>query len=155
MIYDHEQSNPGLAFTLLAGAFGMLVLVLATGEPGPIFGSAFLGMIAFVGFAFSGLRTSVGPHTIEVAFRFGRPQRTIALGQVVRAEVVRNKWWYGWGVRWIPGGTMWNVWGLDAVQLDLAGQRSFRIGTDDPDGLVAAISVLRGAPGPDGRWDGS
>ena len=67
MIYDHEQSNPGLAFTLLAGAFGMLVVVLATGEPGPIFGSAFLGMIAFVGFAFSGLRTSVGPDTIELA----------------------------------------------------------------------------------------
>ena len=32
-------------------------------------------------------------------------------------ELVRNKWWHGWGVRWVPGGSMYNVWGLDAVEL--------------------------------------
>ena len=94
----------------------------------------------------------MGPETIEVAFRLGRPHRSIPLSDVLRAETVRNKWWYGWGIRWFPGGTLWNVWGLDAVHLDLAGSRSFRIGTDDPEGLLAAIVATRGDAGVDGCW---
>jgi len=34
---------------------------------------------------------------------------------------------------------MWNVSGLDAVELALDGNRRYRIGTDDPEGLAAAL----------------
>ncbi len=53
---------------------------------------------------------------------------------------VRNSWWYGWGVRKVPGGWMYNVWGYDAIELELASGKVFRIGTDDPDGLLAALT---------------
>ena len=43
-------------------------------------------------------------------------------------------------MRKIRNGWMYNVWGLDAVQLELQSGKSFRIGTDDPDGLVAALN---------------
>ena len=53
---------------------------------------------------------------------------------------MRNKWWYGWGLRWIPGGSMYNVWGFDAVELELRSGKVFRIGSDEPDALLAALS---------------
>jgi hypothetical protein len=52
---------------------------------------------------------------------------------------VRNKWWYGWGIRLTPHGWLFNVGGLDAVELELASGRKFRIGTDEPQGLLNAI----------------
>jgi hypothetical protein len=45
------------------------------------------------------------------------------------------------GIRWIARGALWNVWGLDAVELELKSGRIFRIGTDDVGGLVAALAV--------------
>ena len=39
---------------------------------------------------------------------------------------------------------MYNVWGLDAVALTIDGARDFRIGTDDPNGLAAAIDSSAG-----------
>ena len=56
------------------------------------------------------------------------------------ARIVRNSWWYGFGIRWFPGGTLWNVWGLDAVEFDLVKGRKLRIGTDEPEQLLAALS---------------
>ena len=55
------------------------------------------------------------------------------------AEKVRNKWYYGFGIRLIPGGQMYNVAGLDAVELKLTNGRVFRVGTDESDKLLTAI----------------
>jgi hypothetical protein len=42
----------------------------------------------------------------------------------------------GWGIHWNPwGGWVWNIWGFDCVVLQL-NRGMFRVGTDDPDGLV-------------------
>jgi hypothetical protein len=40
---------------------------------------------------------------------------------------------------------MYNVWGLDAVELELNSSHVFRIGTADADRLLAAIETERGA----------
>ncbi len=63
------------------------------------------------------------------------------------ARIVRNRWWYGFGIRLIPHGSLWNAWGLDAVELDLATGKVLRIGTDEPEALLAAIT--RTVPGAD------
>ena len=44
-----------------------------------------------------------------------------------------------WGVRWTPGGWLWNISGLDGVELALVSGRRFRIGTDEAEQLAAAI----------------
>ena len=44
----------------------------------------------------------------------------------------------GFGIRKVPGGWMWNVSGLDSVQLTFADGKRFRIGTDEPGALEAA-----------------
>ena len=66
----------------------------------------------------------------------------IALAEVDGVAVVRNKWWYGFGIRMRPGFRLYNVSGLDAVELRLKTREVRRIGTDDPQALAAAITAF-------------
>ena len=56
--------------------------------------------------------------------------RTNRHADIVSATPVQNSWWHGWGIRFISGGSMYNVAGLEAVELLLASGKKFRIGTD-------------------------
>jgi hypothetical protein len=67
-------------------------------------------------------------------------------GLVSAWQAVRNPWYVGWGIRMGPSGVVWNVSGLDAVELALSEKR-FRIGTDEPEALVEAITRARGVSG--------
>jgi len=53
--------------------------------------------------------------------------------------VVKNHWYYGWGIRLTPHGVLYNVSGFYAVELRLRTGKEFRIGTDVPQELDAAI----------------
>ncbi|NIO58532.1 MAG: hypothetical protein GTO33_04090 [Acidobacteria bacterium] len=85
------------------------------------------------------MRVTVTDEAVTVAFGRGWPRKVIARGDIQSVRPVRNSWILGWGIRWFPGGWMWNVWGLDAVELELASGRRFRIGTDDTDRLEMAL----------------
>lgn len=117
--YSHTQTSPG--------RIALAVLTFGLAYP------------------FSSLTTTVADEDVTVAFRFGWPKRIIARSEITSIGRVRNKWWYGLGIRLIPGSsTMYNVWGMDAIQIGLQGSRNFRIGTDDPTGLAKALSRPRG-----------
>jgi hypothetical protein len=45
---------------------------------------------------------------------------------------VKNHWYYGWGIRFWPGMTIFNVSGFDAVEITMQNGRRYRIGTDEP-----------------------
>jgi len=137
--YEHTQSRPHVAVGLLVVAVVIAVLALVADAPYLLVTPAVLLVVAGIAYAMSSLTTVVTSDAITVRFRWGRPHRVISFTKVTGCDVARNKWWYGWGIRVIPGATMYNVWGLDAVHLELADTRDFRIGTDDPGGLAAAI----------------
>jgi len=61
------------------------------------------------------------------------------LGDIASVERTRSSALEGWGIRITPRGMLYNVAGRDAVEVRLATGRRFRLGTDDPDGLVAAV----------------
>jgi hypothetical protein len=93
---------------------------------------------------FSRLVVSVDGDAVRAAFGTGWPRRTIALTEVLAVRAVRTRWWHGWGIRWIPRGSLWNVRGFDAVELVLGSGGVVRFGTDDPNGLAAAIEAAAG-----------
>ena len=98
---------------------------------------ALLGIVLL----FCRLEVTVSGGKIVTAFGFGRPHREIDLADVTAVRQVRNTWIQGTGIRKISGGWMYNVWGLDAVEVDLSSGNVFRIGTDDPENHLAAISL--------------
>jgi hypothetical protein len=141
MRYSHTQTSYGPWLIAVAGIVVLGVLFASTGT---MSGSNLaiilvLLLIAVIGVVFARLTVTVDPVSVVAAFGVGWPRRQTAVGEIVAARQVRNKWWYGWGIRKIPDGWMYNVWGLDAIELELRSGKILRIGTDEPGALLAAL----------------
>lgn len=78
----------------------------------------------------------------KIAWHFGPKlwKKSMQLNQVNKTRIVRNKLWWGFGVRFYGGGWLYNISGLDAVELQLKDGSRIRIGTDEPTELQSAIS---------------
>ncbi len=98
--------------------------------------------------SFGALTVSVSSEELRLRFGIGLIRKRIPLSQIRSYQVVQNKWWYGWGIRITPHGTLWNVSGLGAVELLLDGPKKFRIGTDEPEALQRALERLAGKAKP-------
>ncbi len=78
------------------------------------------------------LRVKFGIGLIKTSFRW----------EVIEVcKPVRNKWYFGWGVRKLDRGWMYNVSGLDAVEISMKNHRVYRIGTDEPETLCNVIQT--------------
>ena len=67
------------------------------------------------------------------------PLRMRANKKEIEAQPVTNKWYYGWGIKRTPHGWLFNVSGLQAVEITLRSAKKYRIGTDEPERLADAI----------------
>lgn len=144
MDYEHTQGGPlPLIVTGFFAVIAAITFFFADDDPEALVG--ILGamvVIVTVVYAFSRLTVVVGPSELTARFTWGWPNRVISLADLSSYCQVRNKWWYGLGVRLAPNGAwIFNVWGLDAVELELDSGKKFRIGTDEPDRLIAAIAL--------------
>lgn len=144
MTYEHTQHG-WLGYPILLIIVAIVVaeaFVIEEFAAYMVWSFAFLVLIGAIVVHFSRLKVTVDGDAVTVAFGYiGRPHRVIPFDAVIGMERVRNSWWYGYGIRWIPGGLMYNVQGLDAIELTYTTGRKFRIGTDDPDGLYAALTT--------------
>ncbi len=70
---------------------------------------------------------------VFIRFGYGIIRVKYALSDIASVSVVKNGWWYGWGIRSLGSGWLYNVSGLDAVELKLKNGKIHRIGTDEPE----------------------
>lgn len=132
---------------LAAGVIGLSLALSFADVPG-----ALGGVIALLGLClllFPTLTVVVQRDRIQCFFGLGLVRRQLPMRDIVEVSIARNHWLHGWGLRLIPGGWLWNVSGFDAVELRLQGGKRFRIGTDQPEALYAAIERARAAPQPE------
>jgi hypothetical protein len=90
------------------------------------------------------LTIELDDQTLRASFGIGLIKKKVPLDQIAACESIRTRWWYGWGIHLTPYGWLYNVSGLHAVAITLRNGRKLALGTDDPDGLVAAIQRLIG-----------
>ena len=144
MEYQHTQWGFFLVPTFLVCAVVAVSITASSDETSSVF---MVGMVAFgialiaIVVGFSRLTVTVKAGRVVAAFLLGRPLREFRFEDVTAVRQVRNRWIQGWGIRKISGGWMYNVWGLDAVELELSSGKVFRIGTNDSDNLFAALSL--------------
>jgi hypothetical protein len=142
-IYRHTQVGWVTLFALSAGALFFAAMTAVAGRQLSPWGTPFPYLsVAFAALAvlFSTLTVTVDEQEIEVWFGPGLIRKRLPLSRVEGCRQVRNQWWYGWGIRLIPDGWLWNVSGLEAVELTLKDEGVFRIGTDESQRLSAAIN---------------
>lgn len=69
-------------------------------------------------------------------------KRRIPYDTIARFSRVKNPWYYGWGIRWVPRGILYNIAGFDAIEIILHSGRRILIGTDDPEYLTEALGKV-------------
>lgn len=132
MSYRHTQ--PGtliLIGCLLAGAFGAALAWRAGQWPASV---ALIVMMIGTAVLFSSLTVEVNDKELRWYFGPGLWTYRLPLEEIKDVAVVRNQWWNGFGIRMARGFRLYNVSGLDAVELRVGPDDVRRIGTDDPQG---------------------
>ncbi len=143
MEYRHTQFGTLIVIGLLTPMIAIFIVPIVIGVFPPVLYVVLLLIVLSLA-VFGALTVTVSSGTIVCSFGIGLVRRRISLSDVLEARVVRNPWYAGWGIRWIPGQyVLWNVSGLDAVELVFTNGSRFRIGTDEPDALLNAIELNR------------
>lgn len=140
--YRHTQPGTVIRVTLSLTAVLVLTILGLTGRSEPVASlllAVFLLLLVLLFFLFGSLTVEVTRERIRLAFGVGWVKKSFDLDQVRRANAVRNHWIYGWGVRLTPHGWLYNVSGLDAVEIELENGKKHRIGTDEPKELETVI----------------
>lgn len=148
MKYKHTQ----IGYLMIVVTLAVLVLfahaqIQARAEPPSVdSGSNFavtavMVLTVLVLVSFCSLRVIIDDQYLKIKFGYGIYQKKFLLSDIVSAKSVKNKWYYGWGIR----GSLWsnmiiyNVSGFDAVEIKLKNGKIYRIGTDEPSKLEQAI----------------
>ncbi len=137
MSYSHDQFGTLAVGTMISIAVLLAVFFIATG----FLPLLIILLISFflVLMLFHSLSVEVTRDHLRLRFGIGLVGKTFATGEMVDVYPVRNKWYYGFGIRLTPHGWLFNVSGLDAVEIVMRSGRRYRIGTDEPQALAAAV----------------
>lgn len=140
MTYKHTQ----IGWLILAVCVGIVILFQLLPTPHaprgillPVITLVALSIVALMG----SMGVEVDESLVRVKFGVGLIRKSLRLDEIATCRPVRNRWWWGWGVRLIPGGWLYNVSGLDAVELVMKNGKVFRIGTDEPLALSEFIQA--------------
>ncbi len=98
-----------------------------------------LGSMVVVLALFASLTVEIDAEHLRIRFGIGLIRKRFPLDQIDTCRPVTNPWIYGWGIRLTPHGWLYNVSGQEAVELKMKSGKTCRIGTDEPEVLIAAL----------------
>jgi hypothetical protein len=137
-VYFHRQMV-GIA-ALVIGFVAAALLSVVMGLQGAWVPAIILiAIVSAIALFFSSLTIAVGPSDVSWYFGPGLWRYRIARSTIGSIAVVRNSPLNGFGIRMRPHWRLYNVYGLDAVEMRLQSGDVIRLGTDDPEGLEAAL----------------
>lgn len=146
-MYIYQRTQLGIlliALLSLIEIINIIVFILLRNEPESISLFVFIASQAFVSLIFLlffKLSVKVTEENILLHFGIGLIKRTIPLNSILDVKQVRNQRLMGFGIRYYGDGWMWNIAGLDAIELHYKDGSQFRIGTDEPERLKEIIKA--------------
>ena len=134
-VYEHTQIGHVIIWSLLA-----IILIASSGLIGNHALPVLILLLLLVCLVlFYKLKITIQNETLCASFGPGIIRKRVRLAEIVGCEPIRIRWWYGWGIHLTPRGWLYNVSGFDAVAITLRDGGKFALGTDDPNGLAAAL----------------
>ena len=136
-MYKHTQTGRIMILSAIAmlsagTAFGSVAAHYTRSHAPAAMALFFYALAVFFYFGFKDLTVEVDHEAVRLAFGAGFIKKEFKLRDIVSVRAVRNSWWHGWGIKYIGNGWMYNVAGLDAVELTFTDGKVVRIGTDEP-----------------------
>lgn len=145
--YRHTQRGTLMVYSLGGGgmiAAGISVLMMSLGSSSVRIPGIVGLVLLFCAYLFHSLTVQVSHQRIALRFGHGLIRKSFHTADICDAEIVRNRWYYGWGIKFTPHGWLYSVSGFEAVQIELRNGRKYRIGSDEPKELLAAIRTAIG-----------
>ena len=139
--YNHVQFGT-LTVSLLVAAIVLLSLLGFIVEWHTVTIGVLLTLLVCVALFYS-LTVEISNNHLGIHFGVGIVKKRFEIKDIEKAYPVRNRWYYGWGIRLIPQGWLYNVSGLDAIEIVMSSGKRYRIGTDQPNELVQAVNEAR------------
>lgn len=141
--YTHTQIGYVTGGVGLAGLCIIYYSFMAEyGELGPL-AYAMLGLFGVFTALFATLTTEVRDGAFRFYFGPGFWTRQFPLHAIERVTIVQNRVYYGWGIRYTSHGWLYTVSGLQAVELEVRGEGTIRVGSDEPEQLKRALDAAR------------
>jgi len=139
-----------LIITLAVLAFFAWAQITARAEPpsvdsGTNFAvTAIMTLVIFILASFISLQVIIDEKYLRLKFGYGIFKKKFLLNDIVSVKIVKNHWYYGWGIRlWLwPKMWIYNVSGFEAVEIIMRNERIYRIGTNTPSELEMAIKQV-------------
>jgi hypothetical protein len=141
MHYSHTQKGT-LIKILIAGAIVILLGIAGSNgwnAPLKLWWYGIVLLLILVMWLFGSLTVEVNEEELTHFFGPGFWKKTYLLNEIESVKQVRNSWIFGWGIRITPHGWLYNVSGLDAVEITLRSGKKFRIGTDQSSELTSGL----------------
>jgi hypothetical protein len=142
LFFNKIQTNPRLYYLLIV-IFGVLIItqMLTRQTSAGVLVSMGIAIIVavFVMLSFQSLHIWVDNSAIYLSYGVGMVKRTFPLTNISEVKPIRLHWYHGYGIRYTPLGTLYNIAGNQAVYINPVAGRPFLLGTDDPEGLTVAI----------------
>lgn len=136
MQYKHTQI--GTAMLVIFGLVFSLLVFTSISEPQESIWFAYI-IVGVVALLFSSLTISVDDHEIKWFFGPKFWNKSLQLSAIESAKIIETKWYFGFGIRLISTGWLYNVSGLTAVELQLKDKTTITLGTNDSKCLLKAI----------------
>lgn len=139
MNYRHTQ----FGYITIASLGAVIFLIIAQIQ---FFGSDPLQIVVLIILVaclliFSSLTVEIRNGFLNWKLGFGLIQKKVPVSDIIRATPIKLSLFHGWGIHLTTGGWLYNVSGFQAVEFELRGGKKFRLGTNEPDKLVQAVSA--------------
>jgi len=139
--YKHVQFGT-LSVSLLVAAIVLLALLGFIVGWHTVTIGVLLTLLVCVALFYS-LTVEISNDHLGIHFGVGMIKKRFEIKDIEKAYPVRNRWHYGPGIRLTPHGWLYNVSGLDAVEIVMSSGKRYRIGTDQPNELAQAVNEVR------------
>ena len=144
MTEQYEHTQVGYLTLGMLGAGVLVIVVLMATSGFHSIALAVLIILALCSGLFATLTVRVDQDSVRIRFGPGVIRKRFPMKEIASCQVVRNPWYYGWGIRLIPQGRLYNVSGFLSVELRMKSGKRYRIGTDDPGQLAEAVRRAMG-----------
>lgn len=141
--YSHTQIGWVILIALDVAIIGVVVIAVLARDFNPIVWSV-LAILALAQANFFALTVTVNGEKLTLRFGVGLIRFSVLLADVISVKTVTNPAYAGWGIRYMPGGWIFNVSGLRAVEIETRAGRRYRVGTDEPEKLEAFLKERLG-----------
>lgn len=137
--YKHKQTGYVMLWAIFCVAFLSAFNFITLGFD--IISFSILIFITLILISFASLTLVIDDDFLRIKFGYGLYKKKFLLKDIKSIRKVRNKWYYGWGIRWWNFIRIYNVSGFDAIEILMTNNRKYRIGTDDLDNLENVLKL--------------